>query len=110
MNEPATIYAKDFDNNGSIDAVMCYYIQGTSYPFYAKDDLQDQMPFIEKKYPTYESYTSQKITDIFSADELSDALVLKASVLQTSYLENKGIISLNYLLFPVKPNFRLFMQ
>ena len=51
-SEPATIYAKDFDNNGSIDAVMCYFIQGKSYPFYAKDDLQDQMPFIKKKYPT----------------------------------------------------------
>ena len=90
VKEPVTIYAKDFDNNGSVDAVMCYYIQGTSYPFYGKDDLQDQMPFIEKKYPTYESYTRQKITDIFSSSELSDALVLKATVFQTSYLENLG--------------------
>jgi hypothetical protein len=69
---------------------MCYYILGTSYPFYAKDDLQDHMPFIAKKYPTYESYTNQKITDIFSADELHDALFLKAFVLQSSYLENQG--------------------
>jgi hypothetical protein len=90
VNEPVTVYAKDFDNNGSVDAVMCYYILGTSYPFYAKDDLQDHMPFIAKKYPTYESYTNQKITDIFSADELHDALFLKASVLQSSYLENQG--------------------
>lgn len=89
-SEPATIYAKDFDNNGSLDAIMCYYIQGVSYPFYSKDDLQDQMPFIEKKYPTYESYTKQKITDIFSPAELKDALVLKASNFQTCYLENLG--------------------
>jgi enediyne biosynthesis protein E4 len=88
--EPATIYAKDFDNNGSTDAIMCYYVQGVSYPFYAKDDLQDQMPFIEKKYPTYESYARQKITDIFSADELKDALVLKASVFASCYMENLG--------------------
>ncbi len=51
VGEPATIYAKDFDNNGSLDAVMCYFIQGKSFPFYAKDDLQDQLPFIKKKYP-----------------------------------------------------------
>jgi hypothetical protein len=88
--EPATIYTKDFDNNGSVDAVMCYYLQGTSYPFYAKDDLQDQMPFIVKKYPSYESYTKQTIMDIFSAEELKDALVLKASVFASCYLENKG--------------------
>jgi hypothetical protein len=90
VKEPVTIYAKDFDNNGSIDALMCYYILGTSFPFYSKDDLQDQMPFIEKKYPTYESYTNQKITDIFSASELKDALLLKANYLQTSYIENLG--------------------
>jgi enediyne biosynthesis protein E4 len=88
--EPATIYARDFDNNGSVDAILCYYIMGESYPFYSRDDLQDQMPFIEKKYPTYESYTTQKITDIFSPAELNDALVLKASNFQTCYMENLG--------------------
>lgn len=89
-SEPATIYAKDFDNNGSIDAVMCYFIQGKSYPFYSKDDLQTQMPFIKKKYPTYESYANQTITDIFSAEELNKAMVLKASIFASCYLENKG--------------------
>jgi hypothetical protein len=88
--EPATIYAKDFDNNGTIDAVMCYYIKGKSYPIYGKDDLQDQLPFIAKKYPTYESYASQTITDIFTPDQLKGALVLKASVFASCYLENKG--------------------
>ena len=70
VSEPATIYAKDFDNNGSVDALMCYFIQGKSYPFYAKDDLQDQLPFIKKKYPSYEAYASQTIHDIFPAEEL----------------------------------------
>jgi hypothetical protein len=90
VSEPATIYAKDFDNNGTLDAVMCYYIKGKSFPFYGKDDLQNQLPFIEKKYPTYESYSNQTITDIFSPVELKDALVLTASVFASCYLENKG--------------------
>jgi hypothetical protein len=88
--EPVTIYARDFDNNGSTDAIMCYYMQGVSYPFYSKDDLQDQMSFIEKKYPTYESYTMQKITDIFTQAELSNALVLKAELFETCLIENNG--------------------
>ena len=88
--EPATINAKDFDNNGSIDAVMCYFIQGKSYPSYAKDDLQDQIPFFKKRYPSYESYANQTITDIFSAKDFKDALVLKACVFTSCYLENKG--------------------
>jgi hypothetical protein len=88
--EPVTIYAKDFDNNGTIDAIMCYYILGESYPMYSRDDMQDQMPFIEKKFPTYESFTRQKITDIFSPAELSNALLLKAHNFQTCYIENLG--------------------
>ena len=90
VGEPATIYAKDFDNNGSVDALMCYFIQGKSFPFYAKDDLQDQLPFIKKKYPSYEAYASQTINDIFPAEELKTALALKACVFASCYLENKG--------------------
>jgi hypothetical protein len=54
------------------------------------DDLKDQMPFIAKKYPSYESYASQTINDIFSEEDLKDALVLKASVFASCYMENKG--------------------
>jgi hypothetical protein len=88
--EPATIYAKDFDNNGVIDAVMCYYIQGKSYPIYGKDDLQKQIPFIKKKYPSYESYARQTITEIFSPADLKDAQILKATQFASCYIENKG--------------------
>jgi hypothetical protein len=90
VNEPATIYAKDFDNNGSMDALMCYYILGQSYPFYSKDDLQDQIPYIEKKFPTYESYTNVKVTDIFSDTEVKDALILNAFNFTSCYIENEG--------------------
>jgi len=89
-DEPATIYAKDFDNSGSIDAVMCYYIQGKSYPAYAMDDLKDQLPFIVKKYPSYDLFARATITDIFSDEALKDAMVFKAYVFESSFMENKG--------------------
>jgi len=88
--EPASMYARDFDNNGSMDALMCYFILGESYPYNSKDDLQDQIPFIEKKYPTYESYTNVKITDIFTEQELKSALLLKVNNFASCYMENKG--------------------
>jgi hypothetical protein len=69
---------------------MCYYLQGKSYPLYAKDDLSAQLPFINKKYLTYKAYASQTINDIFSAGELKDVQVLKASVFESCYIENQG--------------------
>jgi len=89
-SEPATIYSKDFDNNGTLDAIMCYYVQGISYPFYAKDDLQAQLPFIKNKYPDYQSYADQTINDIFSPEELRDAYLLKATIFSSCYIENLG--------------------
>ncbi|MEZ4905442.1 MAG: VCBS repeat-containing protein [Spirosomataceae bacterium] len=37
--EPMTLYAKDFDNSGSVVPVLCYYIEGQSYPMASRDDL-----------------------------------------------------------------------
>jgi hypothetical protein len=31
--EPAEIYFKDFDKNGSVDPILCTYIQGKNYPY-----------------------------------------------------------------------------
>ena len=38
--EPMTLVYKDFDNNGNIDPLVCYYIQGKSYPMASRDDLR----------------------------------------------------------------------
>src|SRR5690606_23101744 len=31
--EPVEMYYKDFDANGVIEPILCYFIQGKSYPF-----------------------------------------------------------------------------
>jgi predicted site-specific integrase-resolvase len=47
VNEPVSIYASDFDNNGSLDAVLCSYLNGKNYPIYSKDDLASQVTAME---------------------------------------------------------------
>ena len=37
--EPAEMYYKDFDDNGSVDPILCFYIQGKSYPYVTRDEL-----------------------------------------------------------------------
>ncbi len=90
VNEPVSIYASDFDNNGSLDAVLCSYLNGKNYPIYSKDDLASQIKNINKRYPTYESFADQTISDIFSVTELQEALALKANNFATSFLKNNG--------------------
>ena len=88
--EPATIYYKDFDGNGSVDPVMCYYINGVSYPIYSRDDLTEQIPILKKEFLTYKDYSTATINDLFTPDQLKNADVLKAENMQTLYLENQG--------------------
>jgi hypothetical protein len=90
MKEPASIYARDFDENGSLDAVMCYYINGKNYPMYPRDDLQSQLPDMNIQYPNYRSYANQTISDVFPGKKLDNALLLQANNFASSYLENIG--------------------
>ncbi len=88
--EPVSIYANDFDHNGTLDAVVCAYIDGKNYPIYSKDDLGAQIGDIYIKYPTYKSFASQTITEMFSEEALDDALVLEANNFSSSFLKNNG--------------------
>jgi hypothetical protein len=54
--EPATLFYNDFDNNGSVDPLICYYIQGKSYPMASRDEMTDQMVSLRQRFPTYDSY------------------------------------------------------
>lgn len=85
--EPAEMYFKDFDNNGSVDPILCLYIQGKSYPYLTRDELGTQIKTMYKRFPDYNSFADATLKDIFSKDELRDVKYLHANHLATSYFE-----------------------
>jgi hypothetical protein len=85
-----TVYYKDFDGNGSIDPIICYYINGVSYPANSRDDLTDQLPGLKKKFIEYNAYAVATVNNIFPPDQLQDARMLKAETMETVYLENRN--------------------
>jgi len=86
--EPLQLYYKDFDGNGSIDPIFCYYINGVSYPANSRDDLADQLPMVKKKFLEYYQYANATISDVLTSDQLKDAKVLSVSEQATLYLKN----------------------
>lgn len=84
--EPAELVYKDFDNNGKTESVLCLYVQGKSWPHASRDELFDQLPMLKKRFTTYDAYANATLTDLFTADELSDAKRLTATELKTLYL------------------------
>ena len=88
--EPVQLYVKDFDENGSLDPILTSYVMGESYPVFSKDDLLGQLSGLKNRYVNYADYANEKITDIFSTEELFGATILKANTFATSYVENLG--------------------
>ena len=89
--EPGELYFDDFDQNGDIDPIFCYYIQGVSYPDLTRDELRNQIPRYKSKYTSYESFADETISDIFTQEELDNAKKLEINELKTSiFLSENG--------------------
>ena len=88
--EPVEMMYKDFDNNGSVDPFLCFYIQGRSYPYISRDELLEQMYPMRRKFTSYKSYSDAEMKDIFSPEEIKDAKHLAATHLETTLFENKN--------------------
>jgi len=86
--EPAELFYKDFDDNGSVDPILCFYMQGKSYPYVTRDELLDQMSIMRTRFSDYKSYADATMKDIFTEEELKDQHHLKANYLQTAYFES----------------------
>jgi hypothetical protein len=83
-NEPAEMYFKDFDDNGSVDPILCFYIQDKSYPFVTRDELLDQISMLRGRFPDYKSYADATLDQIFTPDEMKGAKHLAANYLSTA--------------------------
>ena len=82
--EPVEMFYKDFDDNGAVDPIFCYYIQGKSYPFVGRDELLEQISMMRTRFTDYKSYADAGIKNIFTADELKDVGVLAAHTMETT--------------------------
>jgi hypothetical protein len=89
-SEPLTMYVKDFDSNGSTEQIISMFNQGVSYPLPLRDDLLRALPFLAPRLSSYKDYAKKTVRDLFTPQELSDALLKKVSTFATSVLLNKG--------------------
>jgi hypothetical protein len=87
-DEPAKMYYADFDGNGNIDPIFTFYVQGKSYPYVSRDELNNQIFAMRKKFTTYRDYANATIADILSPDQLAKADSLTVNELHTSVFIN----------------------
>jgi hypothetical protein len=88
--KPVTMYVNDFDQNGTIEQIICAYNGEKSYPMALRHDLVQQMPMLKKKYLKYASYKDQTITDIFTEAQMKGVTKWNCYTLSSSVIINEG--------------------
>ena len=103
--EPAEMFYKDFDNNGSVDPILCFYIQHKTYPYVSRDELLDQMSIMRTRFTDYKTYADATMKDIFSPEEMKDVKHLQANYLNTAYFESGADGRFHAKALPVQAQF-----
>lgn len=88
--EPVTLYADDFDDNGSIDPILCCYLGGKNHPVFSKDDIGSQLAYLKSKYINFSDYASHTVSEILGEESLARAQKFEAHTFKTSILRNNG--------------------
>ncbi|HEX5025526.1 MAG TPA: VCBS repeat-containing protein, partial [Agriterribacter sp.] len=87
--EPMEMYSSDFDDNGTVEPVIAYYIDHKLWPIYSRDDLMQQMPSYNKRFLYYSEYAKADMHTIFG-EKLKTATHYTASQMSSILLENTG--------------------
>lgn len=90
LERPVCMYVSDFDQNGTLEQIICTFNGDKSYPVALRHDLIKQMPGLKKKYLKYENYKDQTVSDIFTEEQLNGAVRLDAYLLSSAALINDG--------------------
>lgn len=93
--QPAQLIAKDFDGNGVMDDIFCYYIKDNDGKYQlssgiSRDEWARQMPSIKKRFEQNSSYAKATMDEIFTKEMMDGAMVLNCKEARSGYFENNG--------------------
>ncbi len=89
VSRPVTLYYGDFDDNGSVDPLLSYFIGERAYPYPSRDELTEQVPSFKKRFTTYKAYSDATVEDVLAPEERASSQMLTAYCLETAWFENR---------------------
>ena len=76
--KPLICYVDDFDDNGSIDPIVTYVVDGKRVPTRGRQTLMQHMPALTRKFNTYAQFAVAGIDDIIPSGRKDSARALVA--------------------------------
>ena len=84
------VYAGDFTNSRKTDVVLTKVMNGTEYPLGGYSPLGREMYTLGLEFPTYGSFADASIRQLFTPNQLAQALHYQADTFGSVYLHNEG--------------------
>jgi hypothetical protein len=103
---PIKLYVNDFDKNGFLDPILSFIDKNEKeYPYALRHNLVDQLKYLSKKFPDYESFKTATIQDIFTPEQLQESSILEANTLSSVILFNEGAFNFTVQKLPLETQF-----
>ena len=93
--QPAELVAKDFDNNGMVEPIICYYLKDNDGHYQlssgiSRDEWAMQMPSIKKEFDINIKYAAASMESVFTKERMDGAMLLHANEVRSGWFENDG--------------------
>jgi hypothetical protein len=88
-DRPLVMYVSDFDDNGSIEQVICFRSDGKDYPLSMMNALVKQIPSWKKKFQRHEQYRDKSMQEIVEGKKLTEAIKYEATELSSMVFLNE---------------------
>ncbi len=105
QTQPINMYINDFDDNGSKEQIITYYLSNQEVAFATHAELMKQMPALRKKYQMATDFANAEFEELFDKGKLAKAKKLTVNNLANCWFEQteKGVFTKHQL--PTKLQF-----
>ena len=93
-------YLNDFDQNGKLESIYTYRINGDDYPIHDRDELIKQLPELKKNLLYYNDYSVQTIKDVFDKELLESSYIGNLDETKSIILLSKGLLQYEIIYMP----------
>ncbi len=87
---PVKLWMNDYDNNGDLDKIMTYTVDGKDLPVFLKRDIQDQLPSLKKENLKHSDYANKSIEELFSKESVASSVVKQFTYGSSCVAINEG--------------------
>ncbi len=89
-DEPVRLYVNDFDNNGQVDPILTYFLDGNEIPFANFKEITKQLVSVKKKFLYAHDFANATMDELFGKGNLENSTVFEVNTLEHVFFENQG--------------------